>query len=108
MIWTTVITLAIVLFSSWMDSLRDRHFGDRAWRRPIRVLWVETDLWHLVKWGSFYVPLATCCWWGYGAPWRWPVVALWAGTAALAWGVWRWGSPWPSFWAKFFRRERGR
>ena len=102
-----IVTLAVVLIASRCDALRDRHFDPERltrWRRPIALL--GTDPWHLFgKWPSFYPPLALCCYLGYGPPWAgWGVSCLWAGTVAASWALWSWGSPWPSFWTRIFRR----
>ena len=106
MTWTVLITFAVVVLASRLDALRDRHFDPERltrWRLPILALF-GTDLWHLVKWGSFYPPLILCCWMGYGAPWATRISAgLWAVTTAAAWIAWRWGAPWPSFWTKRFK-----
>lgn len=98
-----VVVFLVIVFSSRMDSLRDRHFGTPRWRRPIVIL--GTDPWHLVKWAGFYPPLVLLCWIGYGAPWKgWIEAGLWAGTTAAAWAAWGWGSPWPSFWKGLWDR----
>ena len=102
-----IVTLAVVLLASRCDALRDRHFDPERLTRgrlPIRALG-GTDLFHLVKWASFYPPLALCCYLGYGPPWSsWPVSGLWVGTVVASWALWSWGSPWPSFWTRIFRR----
>ena len=96
-----ILIFAIVVLSSRCDSLRDRNFANPRWRLPLALL--GADLWHLVKWGSFYPPLIACCWLGYGPPWQWPGIALWPVTTAAAWIAWAWGSPWPSFWTRKLR-----
>ena len=101
-----IVTLAVVLVASRCDALRDRHLDPERvtrGRRPIALL--GTDPWHLVKWASFYPPLALCCYLGYGPPWSsWDVSGLWGCTVAAAWALWTWGSPWPSFWGRIWRR----
>lgn len=100
-----LITLAVVLIASRCDALRDRHFDPERltrWRRPISIL--GTDPWHLVKWASFYLPMAWCCYLGYGFPWAtWTAAGLWVGSMIAGWIVWGIGRETPSFWTKLFR-----
>ena len=104
--WTPIIILTLILVSTRADALRDQHFDpDRRtrWRQPIA--WLGTDPWHLAKWVEFYPPRIALLWFIFGSPWAgWIEAGLWAGMALLAWTIWRWGSPWPSFWARLFKR----
>lgn len=106
------VTFAVVVIASRLDALRDRHFDPERrtrWRQTIVVL--GTDPWHVVKWGAFYPPLILCCWMAYGPPAsispsqiHWTALGLWIATTAAAWIIWRWGSPWGSFWTRIFKR----
>ena len=97
-----LIACSLCVIVSALDSLCDRHFGDSLtskWRRPRRILWISTDLWHVAKWGRFYPPLIGLLWFACGFPWAsWASAGWWAGATVASWAAWRWGSPWKSLW----------
>lgn len=75
----------IILATSFLDALRDTLYERTTWRK-----------WHLIKWGSFYPPLAALLVLHIPAPW-------WVPTIIAAWALWQvgmrvGGKRWSSFW----------